>query len=104
MASAMINSGCCWAFELVDPGDEAQDLRGDQDGVGFQHAPILHPFTPIFGARPIRHALSPNFLDPRILRRMTGQILPDVAVYRRRRGDSLASSLSALGGRREKSS
>ncbi|WP_297451156.1 hypothetical protein [Ferrovum sp.] len=26
--------GAPGAFELVDPGDEAQDLRGDLDGVG----------------------------------------------------------------------
>ncbi|MDA8154238.1 MAG: hypothetical protein M0003_16255, partial [Acidithiobacillus sp.] len=36
------------AFELIDPGDEAQDLRRDLDSVGSQHEPILRPFTPIF--------------------------------------------------------
>ena len=35
------------AFELVDPGDEAQDLGGDLEGVGSQHKPMLRPFTPI---------------------------------------------------------
>ena len=34
------------ALEFVDPGDEAQDLRGDLECVGSQHEPIIHPFTP----------------------------------------------------------
>ena len=33
------------AFELIDPGDEAQDLRRDLDSVGSHHEPILHIYT-----------------------------------------------------------
>jgi hypothetical protein len=40
--------GAPGAFELVDPGDEAPDLQGDLENVGFQHEPIPHPFTPIY--------------------------------------------------------
>ena len=47
------------AFELVDPGNEAQDLRRDLDGVGFQHEPILHPFTPNFEPYPLDAHLHP---------------------------------------------
>jgi hypothetical protein len=38
--------GAPGAFELVDPGNEAQNLRGDLEGVGFQYEPPLNPFTP----------------------------------------------------------
>ena len=47
--------GAPGAFELVDPGDEAQDLRGDLEGVGSQHEPKRR-FTPIF--LPISYTLS----------------------------------------------
>jgi hypothetical protein len=35
------------AFELVNPGNQAQDFRYNLQ-VGSKHKPIIHPFTPIF--------------------------------------------------------
>jgi len=59
--------GAPGALELVDPGDEAQDLRGDLEGVGLQHEPILHPFTPILELHPLKHPVTPNWREDQLL-------------------------------------
>jgi hypothetical protein len=39
-------------IELVDPGNQTQDLRSDLDGIGSKHEPVMHPITPNFKDEP----------------------------------------------------